>query len=171
MPSWHSRQEALELGMRLRILWEPHISTQSTLLLLPAHPCSPTRAEEGRGEWPELKYGAPRKSTTSCPALVSQPCLVSSLGSTFLWRLEITRSPFLYLLVVWYSLYFANMVGKYSFSRARQLQPSHRSSRTSSTPASLPSLLVSENLNSNRIALPLATWTQVGWPLASLNLP
>ena len=79
MPSWHSRQEALELGMRLRILWEPHISTQTTLLLLPAHPCSPTRAEEGRGEWPELKYGAPRKSTTSCPALLSQPCLVSSL--------------------------------------------------------------------------------------------
>ena len=45
MPSWHSRQEIpIELGLQLRILWEPHISTQTTLLLTPALLCPPRRA-------------------------------------------------------------------------------------------------------------------------------
>ena len=39
-----SGEYKLELGMWLRILWEPHISTRTTLLFLPAHPCSPWRA-------------------------------------------------------------------------------------------------------------------------------
>ena len=34
----------IELGMRLRILWEPHISTQTTLLLTPALLCPPNPA-------------------------------------------------------------------------------------------------------------------------------
>ena len=43
MPSWHSRQEIpIELGLQLRILWEPQISTRTTS-------CSPLPSEEGRG--------------------------------------------------------------------------------------------------------------------------
>ena len=158
----------------------------------PAPSCSPLLSYEGRGgqgrvAWVEI-WGSQKIHNLMPSPCVSTMSSEQSGISTFLWRLEITRSSFPYLLVVWYSLYLVNIVGKYSFSRARQLQPSHRSSRTSSTPASLPSLLVSENLNSklllvsenlnsklllvsenlnsNRITPPLAKGTQVGhWPV------
>ena len=44
--------------MLLRILWEPHISIQTTLLRAPALLCPPMRA--GAGEWSELKYAVPQ---------------------------------------------------------------------------------------------------------------
>ena len=51
----------LEMGMRLRILWFPHILLQTSLPLTPALLCLPRRAgvsteQGGAGEWSEVKY-------------------------------------------------------------------------------------------------------------------